>query len=117
MLSLALFAPVQEQDALGLMSLSGSTGNQGNMFIVSKMMTWKFPLCCFLMKLREQMATRRAAWGGRPGAGAGANSEADAFANGDVSQFDVDLEIKADYSSLKWFVLRYVESRCKCVGL
>ena len=68
------------------------------------MMTTKFPLCCVLMELAEQLRARRLAlqlwWLPRE-----ANTEADALTNGELGAFDASRRIAFDWESLPWRAL------------
>jgi hypothetical protein len=46
-------------DATCHMSCSAGTDNRGNSFVVSRLLTTKFPLCAFLMELALQLHSRR----------------------------------------------------------
>ena len=82
----------------------GITDNLGNSYVVSKLMTTKFPLCAILMELSEQLDSRsswlRLHWSPRD-----QNQEADALTNGDVHQFSAANRIHIDPADMKWIVL------------
>jgi hypothetical protein len=61
LVSLVVLVPVTERkgDASGLVSLTCSTDNQGNSFLLDKMLTTRYPLGVVLMELAHQMAKRR----------------------------------------------------------
>ena len=68
------------RDALARVPISAGTDNQGNDFLVRKMLTTKFPLCLVAMELASQLSTRHwdlnLAWRRR-----GTNVQADALTN------------------------------------
>ena len=90
---------------VGHISLTGATDNRGNEFVVNKLLSSKFPLCCVLMELVEQMSLRRVAldlrWVPRED-----NVLADALSNFDTSAFAKDKEVPFNVGEFKWCVLR-----------
>ena len=77
------------------LTLSGSTDNMGNSFIVKKFMTTKFPVCCILMQLAETLQKKgqrlSLAWLPRDD-----NELADAISKQDFEAFDPALRIEVD---------------------
>ena len=80
------------------------TDNQGNMFLLDKLLTTKYPLGVVLMELSCQLGLRRAAlranWIPRL-----QNEEADALTNGDFRHFAADKRIDVDLSSLPFLLM------------
>ena len=79
--SLVLLVPAGSGAFAGTARLVGLTDNQGNIYLLSKMMTSRFPLCVILMGLAVQMELRgvflHGEWTPRD-----QNVEADALTNG-----------------------------------
>ena len=91
-------------DQLGLATLTCGTDNQGNMFLLDKLLTTKYPLGVVLMELSCQLGLRRAAlranWIPRL-----QNEEADALTNSDFRHFSADKRIEVDLSSLPFLLM------------
>ena len=98
------FVPIAGSPQSGSIALSGATDNQGNSFVVSKFLSSKFPLCCVLMELAEQLDQRKVAfdlrWVPRD-----KNMEADELSDGISTKFSLAKEVRIDLSSQSWFVL------------
>ena len=80
------------------------TDNRGNSYVVSRMITTKFPLCAVLMELTEQLDLRgswlQVSWTPRD-----QNAEADALTNGHFHQFDPALRINMKPEDMSWVLL------------
>ena len=91
-------------ETLGTVSFNCGTDNQGNSFLLDKLLTTKYPLGVVLMELAVQLGTRnatlRADWIPRL-----QNEEADALTNSDFSHFDPAKRIEVDLEKLKFVVL------------
>ena len=80
--------PENEMDlnSVGMVTLTCGTDNQGNGYLLDKLLTTKYPLAVILMELSCQLGMRgasmRARWIPRL-----QNEEADALANGDYRHF------------------------------
>ena len=86
------------------MTLSCGTDNQGNSYLLDRMLTTKYPLGVVLMELAHQMRLRRlvlrAKWLPRL-----QNEEADALTNLDFRHFDPKKRIPVEIDDLKFGVL------------
>ena len=82
----------------------GGTDNQGNSYLLDKLMTTKFPLGVILMELSCQLGLRRACLHARwiPRL---QNEEADALTNGEFGHFDPAKRIPVDLDDLGFRVL------------
>ena len=91
-------------DTTGLVSFGCGTDNQGNMFLLDRLMTTKYPLGCVLMELSHQLHQRRAVlradWIPRL-----QNEEADALTNMDFRHFCPDKRISVSLADLRFGVL------------
>ena len=96
-----LMVLVPETEARGeraaTITLTVGTDNQGNSFLLDRMLTTKYPLVVVLMELAHQMMRRRlvlrARWLPRL-----QNEEADALTNVDYRHFSADKRIPVDVS-------------------
>ena len=96
LLSVMVLLPLQEYQkdggATGLITVGCGTDNQGNSFLVDRLMTTKYPLGVILVELCHQLNLRHAAlrarWIPRE-----QNEEADALTNSDFRHFSADLRI------------------------
>jgi hypothetical protein len=88
----------------GLVALTCGTDNQGNSYVLDKLMTTKYPLGVILMELSCQLGLRRACLRARwiPRL---QNEEADALTNGDFQHFDPKLRIPVSLDQLPFRVL------------
>ena len=88
--------------------ISAGTDNQGNDFLVRKMLTTKFPLCLVAMELASQLTVRhldlRLAWRRRD-----RNEEADALTTEDFSAFDPAHRLDASGASKHFMCLQEME--------
>ena len=95
---------VRPSESTGLVTVGCATDNQGNSFLLDRLMTTRYPLGLILIELSYQLAVRRMAlradWVPRL-----QNEEADALTNGDFRHFSSELEVKVDLESLKFGVL------------
>ena len=86
------------------MALSGITDNLGNTFILTRMMTGKFPAVVILAELSAQLRRQEfelnLEWVPRD-----QNEEADALTNEHYAQFDETLRIEVDVMKVKWLVM------------
>ena len=91
-------------DSMGSISLTCGTDNQGNMFLMDKLLTTKYPLGVVLMELSTQLGRRgaslRADWIPRL-----QNEEADALTNSDFRHFHSAKRIPVNLAELKFNVL------------
>ena len=92
-------------ETIGSITLTCGTDNQGNMFLMDKLLTTKYPLGVVLMELASQLgrraATLRADWIPRL-----QNEEADALTNWEFRHFDPEKRIEVDLDKLDFHVLR-----------
>ena len=90
--------------SVGLATLSCGTDNQGNSYLLDKLMTTKYPLGIVLMELACQLGLRRACLHARwiPRL---QNEEADALTNGEFDHFDLKLRIPVELDKLRFLVM------------
>ena len=83
---------------------SAGTDNKGNSFVVSRLLTTKFPLCAFLMELALQLHVKKVNlelyWLPRL-----QNIEADSLTNDDASKFDTKYRVRFDLQKFEGLVL------------
>jgi hypothetical protein len=95
---------VPDSESAATLTLSCGTDNQGNSYLLDRMLTTKYPLGVVLMELAHQMRLRRlvlrAKWLPRL-----QNEEADALTNLDFRHFDPAKRIPVEIDSLKFGVL------------
>ena len=91
-------------ESVGLLGLSVGTDNQGNTFLLDRMLTTKYPLGVVLMELAHQLRRRhlmlRAHWLPRL-----ENEEADALTNMDFRHFSPGKRIPVCLETIKSRVL------------
>ena len=91
-------------DATCHMSCSAGTDNRGNSFVVSRLLTTKFPLCAFLMELALQLHSRRVNldlyWLPRL-----QNTEADELTNDCTVRFDPKFRVRFDLQNFEGLIL------------
>ncbi len=96
------------RDALARVPIAAGTDNQGNDFLVRKMLTTKFPLCLVAMELASQLTVRHLdlhlAWRRRD-----TNEEADAFTNEEFGAFDPARRVDAGEASKHFLCLKEME--------
>ena len=80
-----------------MMKCTGLTDNQGNKFVIKRLMTTRFPLCAVLMQMAITLASK-GLWLDLEWTPREANTEADAITNADYSLFDPSLRIDVDWS-------------------
>ena len=106
LVSVMVLLPVQDirTASTGLATMSCGTDNQGNTYLLDKLMTTKFPLGVILMELSMQLRLRRACLHARwlPRL---QNEEADALTNGDYRHFDLAKRIPVVLESLDFRVM------------
>jgi hypothetical protein len=105
LISVMLFIPGRTGGGgSGVVSAGGTTDNKGNTFVVSKLMTTKFPLLAMVAELATIMEDRCLVmdlnWAPRD-----QNEEADALSNFDFGRFDVSRRIPVVLEELKFNVL------------
>ena len=87
-----------------MVSLTYSTDNQGNSFLLDRMLTTRYPLGVVLMELAHQMKKRRlllrARWLPRD-----ENQEADDLTNDEFRHFDPKKRIRVELKDLKFRVM------------
>jgi hypothetical protein len=86
------------------MSCSGGTDNQGNHYVVQRLMTTKYPLAPILMQLTTLLA-RRGLWLDLDWVPRLENQPADDLTNSDFSRFDMAKRIPFHWSELPCDVL------------
>ena len=91
-------------DSSGIVTIGCATDNQGNSFLMDKLLTTKYPLGIILIELSYQLARRRMAlraeWVPRL-----QNEEADALTNGEFHAFDPGRRAEVKLEALKFGVL------------
>ena len=94
-------------DSVGLVGLSVGTGNQGNTYLLTRMLTTKYPLGVVLMELAHQCRVGQfvlcAHWLPRR-----ENEEADALANFDFRHFPADSRMEVGLDTLEFGVLPFL---------
>ena len=101
LIGLVVLVPEQSRrgDAAATISMTCSTDNQGNSFLLDKMLTTRYPLGVILMELAHQMKLRRtllrARWLPRL-----QNQEADDLTNDEFRHFDLTKRIHVELKSL-----------------
>ena len=106
LVSLVLLVPVEERrgDASALISMTCSTDNQGNSFLLDRLLTTRYPLGVVLMELAHQMKRRRmllrARWLPRD-----QNQEADDLTNDEFRHFDPKKRIVVELRDLKFRIM------------
>ena len=90
--------------ATGLITIGCHTDNQGNSYLLDKLITTRYPLAVVLIELSTQLALRRMAmraeWVPRM-----QNQEADALTNSEFAAFDPSLRIPVDLNKLDFKVM------------
>ena len=108
LLAVFLFVPVPaagtESQTKGSVRVQGLTDNQSNAFIVSRLMTSKFPGAAVLMQLTE-MLSERELWLDLTWCSRTENTEADSLTNEDFSLFTAENRLPVVWSELKLDVL------------
>ena len=98
------FADRWPSSSSGSLRLSGTTDNQGNTWVLSRLMTTKFPLLIVLGELAHQLRDKHMDlalnWSPRD-----QNEEADALTNGDFTAFDQNLRIVTKIEDIAFKVL------------
>ena len=91
-------------DRAATLTLTSGTDNQGNSYLLDRMMTTKYPLVVILMELAHQMRRRRLVLRARwlPHLD---NEEADALTNCDFRHFDATKRVEVELSQLEFRVL------------
>ena len=106
LVSLVVLVPVSERrgDASALISMTCSTDNQGNSFLLDRLLTTRYPLGVVLMELAHQMKIRRtllrARWLPRL-----QNQEADDLTNDEFRHFDPKKRIKVEMADLEFRIM------------
>ena len=84
--------------------MKGLTDNLGNTFVLTRLMSSKFPLIVILGELAAQLKSRGMVldleWAPRD-----QNEEADALTNGDFSAFSPSKRIEVKVEDMQWLVL------------
>ena len=92
------------RESTGLITIGCATDNQGNSFLLDRLMTTRYPLGLILIELSHQLALRRMAlraeWVPRL-----QNEEADALTNGEYHAFSKRNRIPVDLEKLHFGVL------------
>ena len=108
LLGVMVLLPLQEYQAAegsnGLVTVGCGTDNQGNSFLVDRLMTTKYPLGVILIELCHQLSLRNAAlraqWIPRD-----QNEEADALTNSDFRHFSLGRRVEVDIERLPFGIL------------
>ena len=104
LMCIILFGDAWPAGASGEVKLQGLTDNAGNSFVVTRLMTTKFPLVLVLAEVAAQLRSRGMAlhlgWAPRD-----QNEEADALTNGDFGQFNPERRITPALGILPFLVL------------
>ena len=104
LLCVMLFGDQWVPGAGGTMQLEGLTDNLGNSFVLSRLMSSKFPLVAILaemaVQLRERAMGLELNWIPRE-----QNEEADALTNGNFAAFSPQHRIEVEISDLPWKIL------------
>ena len=106
LVSLVVLVPEVNQrgDKSGLITMSCSTDNQGNSFLLDRLMTTRYPLGVILMQLAHEMRKRRmllrARWVPRL-----QNQEADDLTNDEFRHFDLAKRIPVDLKDLGFQIM------------
>lgn len=104
LLCIMLFSDRWKPTLRGCGVVTGSTDNLGNTFVVTKLLTTKWPLTALLLELSEQLRAHqldlRLLWRER-----NLNTEADSLTNNDFSSFDPEMRVNCDPRNLPWKVL------------
>ena len=109
LLCIELFVPADAPGTgtVGTCQLSGGTDNQGNSYIVSRLLTSKFPLCAVLMQLATVLEMRRT-WLDLYWLPRERNVEADALTNDDFVGFDPARRLHVPWPHPAFVLLRRV---------
>ena len=106
LVSLVLLVPVEDRrcDTSALITMTCSTDNQGNSFLLDRLLTTRYPLGVILMELAHQMKLRRmllrARWVPRL-----QNQEADDLTNDEFRHFDPKKRIRVELKDLKFRIM------------
>ena len=114
LLGVMVLLPLQDYEGesatSGLVTLGCATDNQGNSFLVDRLMTSKYPLGVILIELSHQVALRgatlRARWVPRD-----QNEEADSLTNSDFRHFSPDKRINVELEKMPFGVLQELLAR------
>ena len=108
LLCIIVFGDAWPAGAAGEVRLQGITDNAGNSFVVTRLMTTKFPLVMILAEVAAQLRMRGVAlqlgWAPRE-----QNEEADALTNKEFGLFDPARRVAVDVAALPFLVLRDLE--------
>ena len=104
LVSYVVFSPKWPPSTRGSVRLAGTTDNLGNTFILSRMMTSKFPALVILTelaaRLRQDNAELQLEWAPRD-----QNEEADSLTNEYFGDFDLERRVLFDPLAEEWSVL------------
>ena len=104
MTAIVLFDPNRTRGGRTGCSLTGSTDNRGNSYIVAKLASTKWPIAVLLIELSEQLRARKSmlelTWRRRED-----NKEADALTNQEFAGFDPACRVGTSYKDIRWLVL------------
>ena len=107
LVSVMVLMPVEKEatsETLGSISLTCGTDNQGNSYLLDKLLTTKYPLGVVLMELAVRLgrrnATLRADWLPRL-----QNEQADALTKSDFRHFDMSKRIEVDLDRLGFVLM------------
>ena len=100
-LAIILFDPKRELGGAASCSITGSTDNRGNSYIVRKMLSTKWPIMPLLIELSEQLRAREAelhlSWIPREN-----NQEADDLSNLKLDEFSLENRVHFKLSEIPW---------------
>lgn len=104
LLCIVLFGDSWPKGSRGTVKLQGVTDNLGNTFVLTKLMSSKFPLVVVLAELSAQLRSRGMSldleWTPRD-----QNEEADALTNNDFAAFDPALRVEVKVEEINWLIL------------
>ena len=102
-LAIILFDPERKSGGLRNCSITGSTDNRGNSYIIKRMLSTKWPIMPLLIELSEQLRVRgvelHLRWLPRDD-----NTEADALSNLDFKDFTEERRIDFTLEKFPWIV-------------
>ena len=105
LLAVRTFSPLIPRDSDTVLSIPGVTDNRGNAFVLNKLMSTKYPLCCIVMELaacmEESNLRIELEWTPRE-----SNQEADALSNQNSTGFTEELRVPLSLEDEKWIVLQ-----------
>jgi hypothetical protein len=104
LLCIVLFGNNWPSGSRGTVRLQGVTDNLGNTFVLTKLMSSKFPLVIVLAELSAQLRSRGMSLG-LEWAPRDQNEEADALTNNDFAAFNPALRVDVEVDKINWLIL------------